>query len=220
MLKADLHVHSRFSKDSDSHPADILEAALSRQLDVLAVTDHNSLQGSRAVRREVDETGADIVLIPGQEVSTYQGHLLVLGPDEPAPRATPDDVIRWTRDRGGICIAPHPFQKYRHGLGKKVLATREAVDGVEVCNSRHLVPIGDHRTERLARKYGYPRIGGSDAHIPEMVGRVHTLIDADPSIDAVLHSIRKGKTEVVEGKTPPLLFLKQLAETFSGRLLG
>lgn len=220
MLKADLHVHSRFSKDSKSEPREIVEAAVERSLDVLAVTDHDSLEGGRAVAEETAATGADLIVVPGQEVSTSQGHLLVLGVDEDAPRGPLEEVARWTHLRDGVCVAPHPFQKYRHGLGGWVLRSPEPVDGVEVCNSRRLIPLADRRAERLASRYRYPRIGGSDAHIPEMVGRVYTLVDAEPDADSVLDAIRRGDTEVREGRTPAPLFVRQLIETLGGRLTG
>lgn len=218
MLKADLHIHSTFSRDSDSTPREIVDAALERSLDAIAVTDHDSLEGSRATATAAEEAGADLLVVPGQEASTMRGHVLVLGPDEPTPRKSRvDRLIEWTHERGGICVAPHPFQRYRHGIGKGLLYAAEPMDGVEVCNSRHILPLGDRRAEKLANRYGYPRLGGSDAHIPEMVGRVYTLVDAEPSIEGVLDAVREGRTEVRRGRTPTVLFTKQLLGTLRSR---
>lgn len=220
MLKADLHVHSHHSRDSESTGEEIVEAALRRNLDAVAVTDHDSYAGSRETMEAARDLDSDLLVVPGQEVSTGSGHLLVLGVDEQAPGGSLRDTARWTHDRGGICVAPHPFQRYRHGVGKAVLRTPEPVDGVEVCNSRYIVSIGNWRAERLADRYGYPKLGGSDAHIPEMVGRVYTLIDAEPTVQGVLDGIRGGRTRVKKGKTPAALFLKQLVGTVKGRITG
>lgn len=220
MLKADLHIHSRFSRDSESTAREIIEAALDRSLDVISVTDHDSFDGSREAMDTADDMGVDLVVMPGQETSTESGHLLVLGVEEQCPGGPLASVIDWTHDRGGICVAPHPFQRYRHGIGKSVLYSREPVDGIEVCNSRYLVSVGNWRAERMATSYGYPMLGGSDAHIPEMVGRVRTLIDAKPTVDSVLDAIRDGRTTVRKGKTPTFLFVKQLIGTVKGRLTG
>lgn len=217
MLKADLHVHSSLSNDSDSDPSAILEAAEERELDVVSVTDHGTPRGSEALEEAAEEEGSDVLVVPGQEVATPRGHLLVLGPRTPPPSTDLEGLLRWAHGRGGVCVAPHPFQKYRHGIGRHLLYASQPVDGLEVCNSRHLLPWGDYLAERVSNRYSYPKLGGSDAHIPEMVGRVYTLIDGGKTVEGVLEAVRRGRTQVRHGRTPTLLFLKQLVEMMEGR---
>jgi len=73
-LKIDLHVHTSFS-DGLGAPVDILGRADARGLDGLAITDHDTLEGFFRAK----ELDSDLLLIPGYEVETEAGHILVLG---------------------------------------------------------------------------------------------------------------------------------------------
>ncbi|MFA6709915.1 MAG: PHP domain-containing protein, partial [Candidatus Methanomethylophilaceae archaeon] len=80
-MKADLHVHSTFSTDSRSRPEDIIRAAVSMGLGCVAITDHNSF----AAYEQVKDNG-EIIVIPGEEVSSKEGHILALGISMHIPR--------------------------------------------------------------------------------------------------------------------------------------
>jgi ABC-type lipoprotein export system ATPase subunit len=77
-VRADLHVHTY--QDTATEPAsdlvDYLEAAIENGIEVLAITDHNSVQSVRAVMKAAQ--GKNLVVIPGIEISTHDGHLLAL----------------------------------------------------------------------------------------------------------------------------------------------
>src|SRR3972149_4587968 len=48
LLRADLHTHTHFSKDSIASPEALVEACRRKGISCLAVTDHNSIQGGLA----------------------------------------------------------------------------------------------------------------------------------------------------------------------------
>lgn len=75
--RGDLHAHSLYS-DGDSWPSELLISAAERGLDFLAITDHNG-----AVRAAAPDNpdGLLPLLIPGIEITTYQGHWNVWGID-------------------------------------------------------------------------------------------------------------------------------------------
>src|ERR1700678_1061383 len=94
-MKFDLHMHSRFSPDSESCPKGIIERALQLGYGLIAITDHDSnaeafdwlvagkvLTRAGMVRAEwAEERGfaaAKLRVLPGQEISTDTGHLLCL----------------------------------------------------------------------------------------------------------------------------------------------
>ena len=81
MLKCDLHVHSRFSRDGESRVEEILKRAEQVGLDAIAITDHDTTEGYHHARL----CKSRVLVIPGIEVSTRQGHLIVLGVDTPLP---------------------------------------------------------------------------------------------------------------------------------------
>lgn len=67
MKKADLHVHSRISDGSFSI-RELAFAALDKQLDVIAVTDHDTLSQAKQIP---DDLPAGIRVIPGIEISCF-----------------------------------------------------------------------------------------------------------------------------------------------------
>ena len=76
-LTLDLHIHSALSPcgDNDMTPNNIVNMALLKGLDAIAVTDHNSAENVEAVMKLGFEKG--IVVVPGMEVqSKEEVHLL------------------------------------------------------------------------------------------------------------------------------------------------
>lgn len=81
-LRADLHIHSLGFDDgsfdvSDENmtPENIVDKAIAANLSVISVTDHNEIENSKkAIEYAQDK---NLLVIPGIEVSTIQGHLLV-----------------------------------------------------------------------------------------------------------------------------------------------
>jgi predicted metal-dependent phosphoesterase TrpH len=63
------------------------------------------------------------------EVSTAHGHLLAIGVDRMPPRGRPyGETVGWIRDRGGVAIVPHPFQRSRHGVRQRNIPTPGRAD--------------------------------------------------------------------------------------------
>lgn len=78
----DLHIHSALSPcaDNEMTPNNIVNMAWLKGLDVIAVTDHNSVENCRAVMKCAQERG--ILVIPGMEVETREEvHVVCLFPD-------------------------------------------------------------------------------------------------------------------------------------------
>jgi predicted metal-dependent phosphoesterase TrpH len=52
------------------------------------------------------------------------------------------------------------------------------------------------KNSELAERLALPKTGGSDAHIPETIGRAYTIIEADSfEVDDVIRAIEQGRTE-------------------------
>ena len=82
LYKADLHIHTVLSPCTEltMGPRDIVHAAIDRQLDIIAITDHNSAENAGAVIKAAKNT--QLTVIPGLEVYTREeAHVLCLFPD-------------------------------------------------------------------------------------------------------------------------------------------
>ena len=109
------------------------------------------------------------------------------------------------KEQDGIVVLPHPGDKFRRdtpriaGLDKNLLKAR--LDAIEVFNSRCLLRRSNERAERLAEELGKHRVGGSDAHSIEEVGRARTLFDCN-SIEEIHEKMKSTVplNTVVQGR--------------------
>lgn len=209
-MKFDLHVHSCYSRDSNSDPESILAVARERGLDGLAICDHDTVEGGLACAKKARELGIGITVIPGIEVSSSKGHILVLGIEEDIePGLSPEVTIRRARELGGTVIVPHPFKSSSHGIGS---FEGLDIDAVEVFNSRCLFGGANKKALLETERLGIPAVAGSDSHIPEMVGQAYTEIAAsENTVDSVLQAIREGKVSPAGKNTPTPVILRQMA---------
>ena len=200
-MKFDLHIHSTYS-DGHADVKEIIKAAKRRGLDGIALTDHDTMRGIPAARRYIKEQKLDLILIPGIEVTTSEGHLLVLGVDKaPEKKKSPEETIETAHDLGGIADVPHPYHPFRHAIGRIPDA-----DAVEVYNSKHLFGLANGRAKFEAKRRGMSMVAGSDSHFADTVGLGVTEIEAE-DVDGVLEAIRAGRTKILGRRTPPKFFI-------------
>jgi predicted metal-dependent phosphoesterase TrpH len=199
MLICDLHVHTNFSKDGESSVEDILKRAEEVGLDVIAITDHDTIDGAKKAL----SCSTTVFVIPGIEVSTKQGHLIVLGVTEIIPSGLDVvDTVEIARKLGGLLILPHPYHVWRHGVARRKKAGMTVVDAIETFNSRYIVGSANRKAARIARKLEKPCVAGSDAHHAKFVGYGRTFVDAEKDIPSILSAIRDGKVSCGGRQTP------------------
>jgi predicted metal-dependent phosphoesterase TrpH len=200
MLACDLHVHTRFSRDGESSIEEIIRRAEAAGLDAIAITDHDTIEGVLASRA----ISSRLVIIPGIEISTRQGHLIALGIDKKIPSGLDVmETIRLGHQAGALLILPHPYHIWRHGVGRRLRSALYAVDAIEVFNSRYIVGSANLKAARMARRIGKPCVGGSDAHNARYIGFGRTWVDAERDVKSILAAIKCGKT-TAGGKMTPL----------------
>lgn len=187
MKQYDLQVHTDASPCSRASPEDVIEAAVDAELDGLAITNHDTLDGYDAVNALAP---GSLTVIPGVEVTTTQGHLLALNVNEVPPQADPLTVIEDVHEQDGLAILSHPFDKLREYYTDKLDEIATHIDGIEVLNSRCILPHYNRNARSFAEQHDLPITGGSDAHFPMEVGRAYTVSEG-----SVLDAIREGSTE-------------------------
>jgi len=79
----DFHMHTEFS-DGVSTPEHLARVAALNELDIIALTDHDKIDGYERCSREGEKWGLKV--IPGVEVSTDKYHILGLGIDTNSDR--------------------------------------------------------------------------------------------------------------------------------------
>lgn len=206
MLACDLHIHTDHSRDGESSVEEVIRRAEAAGLDVVAITDHDTVSGALHAL----SIPTRLLVIPGIEVSTRQGHLLVLGVTASVPRGLDmGESIRLAKEMGGLAILPHPFHFWRHGAGRGIDAWVRDLDAIEVFNSRYIVGSANRKAERVASRLGKPCVGGSDAHNARFVGYGRTLVESECSVPAVINAIRAGRTIACGRMTPLRTYTRQ-----------
>ena len=206
----DSHIHSEYSPDSSSKIDDILKVAAKRNIDIIAISDHNTVDGTSEVLKKTRNT--DILAIPSIEISSSHGHILGFGCEENIPRdLSPEDTIDRIHDLGGLAIIPHPYCFYRHGLLHNY-KEKLNIDAIETRNARFIVGYCNTKAKNLSIKENLPALGASDAHYYRFVGDCYSLIDCEKDVDSVLKSISKGKTEAKGKGTSNIKLSKYLFE--------
>ncbi len=206
--RIDFHVHTRVSPDGLDRPEAVVAAARRAGLSGVAITDHDRRGGyDRLVELGLaDPRGRAVdgfLVIPGVEVSTTEGHVLVIGAAWDVPPSaggvSAEVVARAARGVGALAVAAHPFDKMRSGVGTAVLG-RVGFDAVESFNSKTIERRSNAQATAYSRRHALPLIAGSDSHQAQTVGRAHTIVEAgELSVDGVLAAVREGRTELHEG---------------------
>ena len=189
-LKADLHVHTVHSMDSTITLSMLLTKLKQIGLDVVAITDHNT---TAALRKAMNMAShLDIIIIPGVEISTPQGDLIVLGFNDDLPtRGNAAEIVDEVSDKGYVTIAPHPFDDRRNSLGDLCFSLNK-LTALEILNARTASKF-NKRAREAATILAKTGVAGSDAHEIEQVGAVYNEICAEKDLESILESIKKGK---------------------------
>ncbi len=204
LIRADLHVHTTYSKDSLITPKDLVYYAKKRGLNAVAVTDHNQLDGAYKIAKETD-----FLIIPGMEVSSADGHIVALNIHELIPKGySAVETVERIHQAGGVAVACHPYVLFKGCLKEKVCAT---FDAIEVINAR-AIPFNRsvRRAQETADRLKLARVAGTDAHYGPQIGFSYTEIEAaEPSVEAIAEAIVDGRCSPQGRPVPPILNLKQ-----------
>ncbi|MBN1244581.1 CehA/McbA family metallohydrolase [Candidatus Bathyarchaeota archaeon] len=188
MIKADLHIHTTYSDDSTVTPKALVEKlAAHKSIKAAAVTDHDTVNGLKETRK-LAAAYPDILIIPGVEISTPEGDILVLGAETTPPRPwTVQNVVDFARTNNYVSVVAHPYREY--GMGDA--ARNYKFDAIEVINGES-TPHANKQAHQLAKTMKLPGTAGSDAHTPAEPLTVYTEIQAGLNVDEILKAIKKG----------------------------
>ena len=168
-ITVETHCHTYYSKDCLMNPRRLIEVCRKRGIDRLCVTDHNTCEGAF----EMASLAPDLI-IPGVEIMTTQGELLVLFVEHEVPYGlNPMDTIERFRAQGAVISVSHPFDYHRNGswCESDLRLIAPYVDAIETFNSRSINTRMNKRASLLAHELGLLATVGSDAHTYSEVGK-------------------------------------------------
>jgi len=91
-------------------PALLEHVETKTDLQIIAVTDHDTIDGAEAALNLWSRDRYSFELVMGQEVTTLNGHLLALWISRPVPSLRPlASTLEAIHAQNGLAIIPHPF---------------------------------------------------------------------------------------------------------------
>jgi len=178
--KADLHIHSTHSDGTAKIPEIMEYVATKTDLAVIAITDHNTLEGARFAKSLEDLYDFEVVV--GEEISSKSGHIIGLFLEEEIPAGLSAlETISRIHEQNGVVIIPHPFSN--RGIfgpfGRTAFAqavNEMAFHALEIYNSVPYLGWANRVAAKMfAGGQGIAATGGSDAHLLQGIGRGYTL---------------------------------------------
>ncbi len=222
--RADLHVHTTASDGLASVQTLLDYVARHRQLDVIAITDHDTLDASLWAVEQHDAYPFDIV--PGMEVTTAQGHVLALWVTQPIPRdLSIAETAAAIHEQGGVAVLAHPFhiqldfvRAYNHLYRRRPQILLEwGLDAVEAHNAAGVVPLCNWYTRQVFGAVGLAQLGNSDAHTPGAVGSGWTRFAGKTAAD-LRRAIQTRTTQSQGGFWHPAEYFQFVKAWRSGSL--
>src|SRR5579883_970880 len=188
---ADLHMHSTYS-DGTAGIEQILEHVQhNTDLDVIALTDHDVIEGSLRARDLWAKGTYRFDFIVGEEVTTKEGHLLGLFIEKRIPTGlSMERSIDLIHEQGGLAVIAHPLHRlFRHSCQREVMdrihASKDVwLDGIETWNASFCGIYANQVAMRVNREvYGLAELGNSDAHALNSIGSGMTWFEGKDAAD-------------------------------------
>jgi predicted metal-dependent phosphoesterase TrpH len=195
LLRVELHCHSQYSKDSNLSFENMVRALRRAKVDVVALTDHNTIAGALKLR-EMAPAGLQVIV--GEEITTAEGDLVGIFLKEPIPaRLALEETIRRIHEQGGLAIVPHPFDRLRHEAmgGENLKRVMREVDFVEVFNARCVFPGDNRAAERFVREHGLHGSVASDAHWMMEHGNATAWMEPFSDAKSFAENLRRARFE-------------------------
>jgi len=173
-FNADLHVHSIYSKDSKNKIKDIIKICKLKGINCIAITDHNTIRGSKKCKEFVKKNKIDIEVILSSEIKTDIGEVIGYHITEEIKPDKFECVIDEIKSQGGYICIPHAFDIIRNGVVPTKIKDLKKIDFLEI-NARSLW-FFNKKTEKFSKMYKMKLLASSDAHTLSEIGRFQTIL--------------------------------------------
>jgi predicted metal-dependent phosphoesterase TrpH len=210
-LLVDLHAHTYPKSDDSFVSADeLVDAARQSGLDGICLTEHDDFWPPKSAQELTRRHG--ILVLPGAEVNTDAGHVLVFGLDTYKFGMHKPTFLREEADRhGAVLVAAHPYRRrFLADPGEDPAARSEMLkralddemlrlfDAVESRNGRGK-ESENLFADDLRVELGLPGTGGSDTHYLRQMGTAATLFERRvASLDELVVELKAGRMRAVD----------------------
>ena len=204
-LRTELHCHNIFSNGNVGslepiHDCNVtiskqLEQARIAGLDVLFVTNHNTIDGYKQMLeyKKNHQKFDTLNVYPAEEVTTNnESHVLVYGLDHTIKSGLSlHEVLDEAKKQNAVTVAPHPFS-----LLDALREDSIHCDLFEVFNSSNVDVYSNIKAEKFANEKGLHVVAGSDSHVQSTIGRSTNLIDSENKLDDVINAMNHHKITI------------------------
>jgi predicted metal-dependent phosphoesterase TrpH len=221
--RADLHMHTSFSDGWPSPGAVVDHVAELGCLDVIAITDHDTIDGALYAADLAARRPDAPAVIVGEEVSSRHGHILGLFLERRVqPGMSAAETVDAIHAQGGVAVAVHPFWRTErqvkgrtvHGVGW--WAAELTFDAIEVENSTPGFYLFNQMARRMCDALGSAELGSSDAHIVDAIGRAYTTFPGRTP-RALRTAIERGRTRAERERYPAMALVRYAAWSIEHR---
>jgi hypothetical protein len=197
-MRVDLHTHTNFSFDGLSSPKEIIEAAITKKIDCICITDHEEIKGAEAAISLA--TNKAILIIPGIEIKSREGDILGLNikkiiPNNLSAKETIEGIIR----QGGLPVIAHPFDPIFgfKGIEKNKDFFKEKGVAIEVWNASVFLESSNQKAMKFAEELNLPITAGSDSHSSRFLGKASLEITGENiSVKKIIDEIKKRNVQI------------------------
>lgn len=193
---AELHCHTEFSSDGLITFDGMVRTARRRGIDVVCITDHDTVDGALEFRRRARLTNSPVQVAVGEERTLADGsHLIGLFLQEHISSSGLASAIEEVHAQGGAVLIPHPFRKgdgLLRGVSHPTAEHVRGIDAFELFNAKGSFADNARARELLGLPLGL--FGGSDAHYESDIGQCVCEVPGRGPVEDALRAMLQGRS--------------------------